>query len=156
MYWFINRQTWRKNAGFAWKMIPRKINIQQIKSEVPCHHNKTTAGVVLSVVAEYVQMRHRVPRQPGQLKEQTRFLVSRSLTLPSAPPWAATVFWWFFLYPIKKHTKTKHYYFFLIVLQMVMILFTCAILLFFCRSPQIFYGWGDFIPDYFKLNDRKL
>ncbi|XP_075973427.1 protein I'm not dead yet-like [Anticarsia gemmatalis] len=30
---------------------------------------------------------------------------------------------------------------------MVIILFTGAMVMFFCRSPQIFYGWGDMIAD---------
>ncbi|XP_037974907.1 protein I'm not dead yet [Plutella xylostella] len=32
---------------------------------------------------------------------------------------------------------------------MVILLFSFAIALFFCRSPQIFHGWGDAIRDYF-------
>ena len=35
----------------------------------------------------------------GQLKEHTGFLISRSLTLPSVPPWAEGVISWFSLYP---------------------------------------------------------
>ncbi|KAL0892952.1 hypothetical protein ABMA27_014624 [Loxostege sticticalis] len=39
---------------------------------------------------------------------------------------------------------------------MVIILFSGAILLFFSRSPQIFYGWGDAISDSFNLKDNKF
>ena len=45
--------------------------------------NQMSAGVT-----GFVQTRHRAPRQPGQLKEHTGFLVSRSLILPAAPLWA--------------------------------------------------------------------
>ncbi|KAF9423998.1 hypothetical protein HW555_000707 [Spodoptera exigua] len=38
---------------------------------------------------------------------------------------------------------------------MVIILFSSAMLLFFCRSPQIFQGWGDAISEYFNLNNYK-
>ncbi|XP_050560948.1 protein I'm not dead yet-like [Spodoptera frugiperda] len=38
---------------------------------------------------------------------------------------------------------------------MVIILFGGAMLMFFSRSPQIFYGWGDAITDYYKLKDYK-
>ncbi|KAJ8728075.1 hypothetical protein PYW08_016460 [Mythimna loreyi] len=38
---------------------------------------------------------------------------------------------------------------------MVTILFSIAMMLFFCRSPQIFYGWGELISDYFKLDNYK-
>ena len=34
-------------------------------------------------VAGSVQTRHRVPQQPGQMKEHTGFLVRRCLTFPS-------------------------------------------------------------------------
>ena len=45
-----------------------------------------------------------IPRhwQLGQLKKHTGFLVSRSLTLTSAPPWVEGVIWWFSLY-LKKN-----------------------------------------------------
>ncbi|CAH2207492.1 jg19345 [Pararge aegeria aegeria] len=39
---------------------------------------------------------------------------------------------------------------------MVIILFGGAMVGFFCRSPQIFHGWGDVINDYFELNDPKF
>ncbi|KAJ0177142.1 hypothetical protein K1T71_007151 [Dendrolimus kikuchii] len=39
---------------------------------------------------------------------------------------------------------------------MVIILFVGAILLFFCRSPQIFYGWGEAITDYYGIKDKKF
>ncbi|XP_034830357.1 protein I'm not dead yet-like [Maniola hyperantus] len=39
---------------------------------------------------------------------------------------------------------------------LVIILFSIAILLFFCRSPQIFTGWGDAIPEYFHIKDKKF
>ena len=45
--------------------------------------------------------------QLGQLKEYTGFLVSRSLTLSSVPPWAEGVIWWFSLYPRKKHPNAE-------------------------------------------------
>ena len=53
----------------------------------------------------YVKFKRDIPRLwylLGQLKEQAGLLVSRSLTLPSAPPWAEGVIWWFPLYPKKK------------------------------------------------------
>lgn len=37
---------------------------------------------------------------------------------------------------------------------MVVLLFGSAILLFFSRSPQIFYGWGDFLQDHFEIKDK--
>ncbi|KAJ8730173.1 hypothetical protein PYW07_017211 [Mythimna separata] len=37
---------------------------------------------------------------------------------------------------------------------MVAIMFSGAIILFFCRHSQIFNGWGDYISDYFKLEDN--
>ena len=52
---------------------------------------------------------NKTPRTPaiGHLKEHAGFLVSRSLTLPAAPPWAAGVIWRFFLYlPKKKNSPT--------------------------------------------------
>ncbi|XP_045448918.1 protein I'm not dead yet-like [Melitaea cinxia] len=39
---------------------------------------------------------------------------------------------------------------------LVIILFISAILLFFCRTPQIFTGWGDIIPLYFDIEDKKF
>ncbi|XP_050346459.1 protein I'm not dead yet-like [Nymphalis io] len=39
---------------------------------------------------------------------------------------------------------------------MVIILFGGAMVAFFCRSPQIFVGWGDVINNYFDLNDEKF
>ncbi|CAH2106488.1 unnamed protein product [Euphydryas editha] len=39
---------------------------------------------------------------------------------------------------------------------LVIILFSGAILLFFCRTPQIFTGWGDIIPLYFDIEDTKF
>uniref|UniRef100_A0A2A4JSL5 Citrate transporter-like domain-containing protein n=1 Tax=Heliothis virescens TaxID=7102 RepID=A0A2A4JSL5_HELVI len=39
---------------------------------------------------------------------------------------------------------------------MVMILFSAVILLFFSRAPQIFYGWGEYISDYYSLNNNKF
>ncbi|XP_013198363.2 protein I'm not dead yet-like [Amyelois transitella] len=39
---------------------------------------------------------------------------------------------------------------------MVIILFSGAMLLFFCRSPRIFIGWGDEISNYYNLNDYKF
>ena len=44
---------------------------------------------------------NETPRSPvlGHLKKHTGFLVSRSMTLPAAPWWAAGVIWWFSLYP---------------------------------------------------------
>ena len=48
-----------------------------------------------------VQRRPRIPGK-SQLKEQAGFLVSRSLTLPSAPPWAGRVIWRYTLPPKKK------------------------------------------------------
>ena len=45
----------------------------------------------IAEVAGSVQTRHRVPRQHGQLKDHTGFLVSRSLTLLAAPPSTAGV-----------------------------------------------------------------
>ncbi|XP_022114458.2 protein I'm not dead yet-like [Pieris rapae] len=38
---------------------------------------------------------------------------------------------------------------------MVIILFGGAMVLFFSRSPQVFYGWGDAIKDFFGLEDSK-
>ncbi|XP_047529628.1 protein I'm not dead yet-like [Vanessa atalanta] len=38
----------------------------------------------------------------------------------------------------------------------VIILFSGAIILFFCRSPQIFTGWGDMISLYFDADDKKF
>ncbi|XP_045772307.1 protein I'm not dead yet-like [Maniola jurtina] len=38
---------------------------------------------------------------------------------------------------------------------MVILLFGGAMVGFFCRSPQIFTGWGDLIKDYFDLTDAK-
>ncbi|CAH0397949.1 unnamed protein product [Chilo suppressalis] len=40
--------------------------------------------------------------------------------------------------------------------SMVIILFGAAILLFFSRSPQIFYGWGELVVDTFNLKDHKF
>ncbi|XP_046959691.1 protein I'm not dead yet-like [Vanessa cardui] len=39
---------------------------------------------------------------------------------------------------------------------MVIVLFGGAMVAFFCRSPQIFEGWGDAINDYFDLKDEKF
>ncbi|XP_045528867.1 protein I'm not dead yet-like isoform X2 [Pieris brassicae] len=39
---------------------------------------------------------------------------------------------------------------------MVILLFCLAICLFFCRSPQIFPGWGDQVSDYFNLGNKKF
>ncbi|XP_045497277.1 protein I'm not dead yet-like [Colias croceus] len=39
---------------------------------------------------------------------------------------------------------------------MVIILFGGAMILFFCRSPQMFKGWGDAIRTYFDLSDEKF
>ena len=47
--------------------------------------------------------------QPGQLKEQAGFLVSRYLTLPPVPPWAVGVIWWFFSGPKKNRTNTDEW-----------------------------------------------
>ncbi|XP_032523503.1 protein I'm not dead yet-like [Danaus plexippus] len=38
----------------------------------------------------------------------------------------------------------------------VIVLFGSSIILFFCRSPQIFKGWGDLISDFFELNNIKF
>ncbi|XP_026725059.1 protein I'm not dead yet-like [Trichoplusia ni] len=38
---------------------------------------------------------------------------------------------------------------------MVVILFGGAMVMFFCRSPQIFVGWGDIISDYFELHNNR-
>ena len=54
--------------------------------------------------SETVQTRYRDPGK-GQLKEKTGFLVSRSLALPSAPPWAGRVIWWGFLIKNKRVEK---------------------------------------------------
>ena len=64
-----------------------------------CQHSlkgpdKLSAGVVGSV-----QTRHRAPRQLGQLKEYTGFLVTRNPILPATLPRAAGVIWSFSLYP---------------------------------------------------------
>ncbi|XP_039754231.1 protein I'm not dead yet-like isoform X2 [Pararge aegeria] len=39
---------------------------------------------------------------------------------------------------------------------LVILLFSFAILLFFSRSPQIFTGWGDIIPEYYNIKDKKF
>ncbi|KAJ0177141.1 hypothetical protein K1T71_007150 [Dendrolimus kikuchii] len=39
---------------------------------------------------------------------------------------------------------------------MVIILFGGAMVAFFCRSPQIFPGWGDKISDHFGIEDKKF
>ncbi|XP_045487345.1 protein I'm not dead yet-like [Pieris rapae] len=39
---------------------------------------------------------------------------------------------------------------------MVILLFVLAICLFFCRSPQIFPGWGDQLSNYFNLGNKKF
>ncbi|CAH2106487.1 unnamed protein product [Euphydryas editha] len=39
---------------------------------------------------------------------------------------------------------------------MVILLFGGAMVAFFCRSPQLFPGWGDLIKDYFDLKDEKF
>lgn len=45
----------------------------------------------------------------------------------------------------------------LVTLQMVIILFGGAMIAFFCRSPQIFSGWGDEVIKYFgREKDMKL
>ena len=41
----------------------------------------------------------------GQLKEQAEFVVSRSMTLPSAPPWAGGAIWWSIPAPQKQNKK---------------------------------------------------
>ena len=48
-------------------------------------------------------LRYETPRtrQPEQFMERAGFLVSRSLTLPAAPPWAAGVIRWILLCPKK-------------------------------------------------------
>ncbi|XP_063898150.1 protein I'm not dead yet-like [Helicoverpa armigera] len=39
---------------------------------------------------------------------------------------------------------------------MVIILFSGVVVMFFSRAPQIFYGWGDYISDYYGLNNNKF
>ncbi|KAM3964327.1 protein I'm not dead yet-like [Aphomia sociella] len=39
---------------------------------------------------------------------------------------------------------------------MVVILFTGAMLMFFCRSPKIFSGWGDKIIQHFNIENQRL
>ncbi|XP_063825393.1 protein I'm not dead yet-like [Ostrinia nubilalis] len=39
---------------------------------------------------------------------------------------------------------------------MVIVLFSGAIIMFFSRHPQVFYGWGDLVSDTFNLNNEKF
>ncbi|KAM3964429.1 protein I'm not dead yet-like [Aphomia sociella] len=39
---------------------------------------------------------------------------------------------------------------------MVVLLFGGAMICFFCRAPQVFYGWGDVIIDHFEITDRQF
>ena len=58
-----------------------------------CHHKRRgpIPGQLSEGVARTIQTWYRGPGQPGQFKEWAGFLVSRSLTLPAAPPWAGAV-----------------------------------------------------------------
>ena len=54
---------------------------------------------------------------PGQLKERAGFLVSRSLKLPAAPPWAECVIWWFNTCPPEKKNSILLVYLYLTCLK---------------------------------------
>ena len=101
--WRIGTSSWMVPFNVQFVIQPPLWLEKKRKSLGPCYHSfllvqsprPTYQGVSCSVrAAGTVQTRDHVTIK-RQLQEQAGFLVSRGLTLPTAPPFAGDVIWWF-------------------------------------------------------------
>ena len=70
-----------------------RAKLRSASESTPQKVTYTDAIFLIDSFAGIVQTRSR-GRHQGQLKERTMFLVSKSLTLSFAPPWAGGIIWW--------------------------------------------------------------